>query len=247
MGATLFGSSSIKPPEQPASRRKDNLGLVFQNQLTVIVRLRGNKQVTNDAQAFRQQMKNGLQAAEREAVGKLYPPEDVRLAIFAVVAFLDESVLNSSNAAFSDWVRMPLQEEMYGHHRAGEVFFEYIERLLSRPDSNGVADLLEVYLLCLLLGYKGKYGIDLPETGRPILDSISNKIQRIRGPLQGLSIGWAIPEGSLRAATQDPWIRRLAMTAFFLVFLALASFAVYRIMLRVGTADLGVIISLVNW
>ncbi len=159
MGATLFGATSIQPSPQPTNRRRDNLAIVFQNLFTVIVRLRANRQVINDAQAFRAQMQSALRAGEKEGISKLYPPEDVRLATFAIVAFLDESILNSANPAFSDWARMPLQEEMFGHHRAGEVFFENIERLLTRGDSHGVADLLEVYSLCILLGYKGKYGL----------------------------------------------------------------------------------------
>src|SRR5260370_835312 len=157
MGATLFGATSIQPSPQPANRRRDNLALVFQNLLTVIVRLRGNRQVINDAQAFRGQMQSALRSAEREGISKLYPPEDVRLATFAIVAFLDESILNSANPAFSDWPRMPLQEEMFGHHRAGEVFFENIDRLLSRGDSHSAADLLEIYSLCILLGRANRF------------------------------------------------------------------------------------------
>jgi len=129
MGATLFGQTSIKPTEQMVNRRRDNLAIVFQNLLTVTVRLRSSRQTITDARNFRLQMQNAIRGAEKEAIGKLYPPEDVRLATFAVVAFLDESVLNSSNPAFSDWPRMPLQEEMFGQAVAGEVFFQNIERL----------------------------------------------------------------------------------------------------------------------
>ncbi len=108
MGATMFGATSIKAAEQPGNRRRDNLAIVYQNLLTVIARLRANRQVINDAQAFRVQMQSALRAAEKEGIGKLYPPEDVRLATFAIVAFLDESILNSTNPAFSDWPRMPI-------------------------------------------------------------------------------------------------------------------------------------------
>src|SRR5260370_10084441 len=117
MGATLFGATSIQPPPQPTNRRRDNLAIVFQNLLTVIVRLRANPQVINDAQAFLAQMQSALRAAEKEGISKLYRPEDVRLATFAIVAFLYESILNSTNLPFSDYTRIPLQEEMFGLHR----------------------------------------------------------------------------------------------------------------------------------
>ena len=57
--------------------------------------------------------------AEQEARSRGYTAEDMRLASFAVVAFLDESVLNLRNPVFADWPRQPLQEELFGHHVAG--------------------------------------------------------------------------------------------------------------------------------
>ncbi|HEY6943800.1 MAG TPA: DotU family type IV/VI secretion system protein [Candidatus Acidoferrum sp.] len=232
MGATLFGATSMQPtPPQPTSRRRDNLALVFQNLLTVIVRLRANRQVISDSQAFRVQMQSALRAAEREGIKKLYSPEDVRLATFAIVAFLDESIRTSNNPVFADWSGRPLQEEMFGHQRAGEVFFENIERLLSRGDSHSVSDVLEIYSLCILLGYKGKYGLGDQDSVRPVLDAIAEKIRRIRGPLAGLSPSWAIPEGTIQAAQTDPWIRRLALGALAGLLIVLLFFALFKIML----------------
>jgi type VI secretion system protein ImpK len=247
MGATLFGATSIKSVEQPANRRRDNLAIVFQNLLTVIVRLRANLQVINDAQAFRSQMQSALRAAEKEGIAKLYPPEDVRLATFGIVAFLDESILNSTNPAFADWSRMPLQEEMFGQHRAGEVFFENIDRLLTRSDSHGVADLLEVYSLCILLGYKGKYGLGDQDSVRPVLDSIAEKIRRIRGALPGLSPSWAIPEGTIRAREADPWIRRLAIAALAGVFVALLFFVLFKTLLGSEAANVRALTAFFRW
>jgi type VI secretion system protein ImpK len=237
----------MQPSPQPTNRRRDNLALVFQNLLTVIVRLRANRQVINDAQAFRIQMQSALRAAEKEGISKLYPPEDVRLATFATVAFLDESILNSTNPAFSDWPRMPLQEEMFGHHRAGEVFFENIERLLTRGDSHGVADLLEVYSLCILLGYKGKYGLGDQDSVRPVLDAIAEKIRRVRGPLPGLSPGWAVPEGNISPTEGDPWIRRLAVGALAGVFLALLFFMIFWALLRDDVNKVHALAAFLGW
>src|SRR6266699_1191383 len=247
MGATLFGATSIQPSPQPGNRRRDNLAIVYQNLLTVIVRLRANRQVINDAQAFRVQMQSALRAAEKEGIGKLYPPEDVRLATFAIVAFLDESILNSTNPAFSDWPRMPLQEEMFGHHRAGEVFFENIDRLLSRSDSHAAADLLEVYSLCILLGYKGKYGLGDLDSVRPVLDAIAEKIRRVRGPLPGLSPDWAVPEGNIQTTGADPWIRRLAVGALAGVFIALLFFVLFKALLGSDASKVHALAAFLRW
>jgi type VI secretion system protein ImpK len=247
MGATLFGQTGSRAIEPSANRRRDNLALVFQDLLTVIVRLRANRQTITDPEAFRAQMRGALKNAEREGTKKLYPLEDVRLAAFGIVAFLDESILNSSNPAFSDWARMPLQEEMFGHHVGGEVFFQNIDRLLSRNDSHGVADLLEIYSLCLLLGYRGKYGLGEQDSVRPVLDAIAEKIRRIRGTLPGLSPSWAVPEGMIRVLRADPWVHRLAVTAATMAVLVLAFFLLFKVLLDRGANEAHALTTLLGW
>jgi len=232
---------------QPTSRRRDNLALVFQNLLTVIVRLRANRQVISDSQAFRTQMQSALRAAEREGIKKLYSPEDVRLATFAIVAFLDESILTANNPVFADWSGRPLQDEMFGHHRAGEVFFENIERLLNRSDSHANSDLLEVYSLCILLGYRGKYGLGDQDSVRPVLDAISEKIRRFRGALAGLSPAWAIPEGAIQAARTDAWIRRLAIGALAGVLIVLLFFVLFKILLDGEASRVRALAAVLRW
>src|ERR1700716_2922074 len=144
MGATLYGASSVRPSSTHASRRTETLALVYQEVLTATVRVRTNRQPVTDSQAFRTQIQSALRSAEKDGVGKGYTPEDVRLTTTAVVAFIDESILNSSNPAFSDGSRMPLQQELFGHNVAGESFFENLELLQNRSDSLDVADILEL-------------------------------------------------------------------------------------------------------
>ena len=102
-------------------RKKDNLALVFQELITVGERLRSNRQVVTDPNAFRAQIWEAVKQSDQEARRRGYTAEDIELAIFAVVAFLDESILNLRSPVFADWPRQPLQEERYGHHIAGEA------------------------------------------------------------------------------------------------------------------------------
>jgi type VI secretion system protein ImpK len=247
MGATLFGQTAIRPSEQLSKRRRDNLAVVFQDLLTVIVRIRDNRQRVADARAFRTQMQSALRVAEKDGISKLYPPEDVRLATSAIVAFLDETILNSSNPAFSDWARMPLQEEMFGHNVGGEVFFQNVNRLLARSDSHGVGDLLEIYSLCILLGYKGKYGIEERDSVRPVVDAIGEKILRIRGPLSGFSPSWQIPEGLFRAPKVDHWIGRLTWAAVACILVALGCFFVFRFLLNNDAHGMQALAAFAGW
>jgi type VI secretion system protein ImpK len=246
VGATMFGATSLQPREVSTKRRTENLAYIYQQILTVIVRVRQNRQAVSDANAFRANIQAGLRAAEKDAVKKAYSPDDIRMATLAAVAYLDESILNSSNPVFSSWHSMPLQEEMFGHHVAGETFFENLEKLMSRQDSNDAADVLEVYALCLLMGYKGRYGLSGPEATRPIIDSTLEKIRRIRGPLVGLSPAWAIPEGGAAVAKRDPWVRRLAFVALGCVVLGILFFLVFKMRTLAGVSDIHAIAPLTH-
>ena len=228
-------------PQSPGSSPApghENLALIYQEVLTAITRLRSNRQAATDAGTFRNQMKAAISAAESEATSKGYPLEDTRLATFAVVAFLDESILNSGNPVFADWPRMPLQEELFGGHTAGEIFFHCIDRLLARGDSTQVADVLEVFALCLELGYRGRYSLTGQEGVRPVLGAIAEKMQRIRGGPGPLSPHWAPPQEAVRTKAYDPWARRLAFGALGFLLLVVILFAGFKLSLLSGASVL---------
>ncbi len=237
MGATLYGASAM--PSVPAGqRRTETLAIVYQQVLTATVRIRANRQTVADAQSFRTNIHSALRSAEKDAVGKGYGPEDARFATTAVVALLDESILNSTNPAFADWSRMPLQQELFGHNVAGEVFFENLEKLNSRSDSPDVADLLEVYGLCLLLGFKGRYSLSGPEGVRPLVESIMARIRRIRGPLAGLSSAWRIPDGAVARPQRDSWVPRLFIGVGVSVLVGVLLWIGFKVMLNAGASDI---------
>lgn len=221
-------------PETP--KRADNLALIFQETFTVIERLRANRQKVNDPEVFRSQIRNSLKAAETEALRRGYSNDDVGVGTFALVAFLDESILNSQNPAFAGWRGRPLQEELYKVHEAGEYFFRNLDNLLRRPDSEPLADLLEVHELCLLLGFRGRYSISTNSNEvRSIIGQIEEKIRRIRGTPAPLA--WEPPNETM-PATPDrvtPFLKWLAIAC---VCLALALFIFYRISLSSQVSSL---------
>jgi type VI secretion system protein ImpK len=228
--------ASYRGSSPALDRRVWNLALAFQEIFTAIVRLRYNRQAVPNSESFRAQMKQALRVAEQEARSRGVSADDAKQAIFAVVAFLDESVLSSNNPAFANWPRLPLQAELYGHQLAGELFFQELQKNLSRNDSVEAADLLEVYYLCLLLGFKGRYaaGGDL----HSIKAATHDKIQRVRGPAGPLSPRGTIPADAVRLAQCDPWVRRLGWGAVGAFALALVLFLVFKFMLVSGASDL---------
>src|SRR4051812_4410580 len=219
-------------------RRAENLAFCFQEVLTVGERLRANRQAVADANSFRQQIRAALQGADAEARKRGYTAEDIQLAIYAVVGFLDESILNLRNPIFADWPRRPLQEEMFGHQVAGEIFFQKLQTIMGRNESQETADLLEVYQLCLLLGFAGRYSIGARGELRSIVEATGEKIRRIRQLRGDLSPGWALPNDQIQTGGRDPWIRRLMFGAIGSAVLALVLFGVYKMSLNSGISTL---------
>ncbi|MGO9129749.1 MAG: DotU family type IV/VI secretion system protein [Bryobacteraceae bacterium] len=221
-----------------SQRRPDNLALVFQEILTAIVRLRTNRQVVTDPEVFRGQMRDALKAADQDGRTRGYTGEQTKLAIFAVVAFLDESILNLHQPVFAQWHRKPLQEELFGIDIAGEIFFTNIQRLLGQRDSHDLADVLEIYELCLLLGFRGRYGLGGQAELRGVIETLKEKLRRIRGGSLDLSPFWAIPPGKVRVAGIDPWVKRLFWAALGCFALVVLLFGIYKISLGSGASDL---------
>ena len=224
------------PPQTP--QRRGSLAIALQEALTAGARLRANRQVAADADSFRVQIKHLLGRADQDARQAGYDPADVKLAIYGYIAFLDESVLNSAQPMFAGLARQPLQEEIFGDHRAGQVFFLHLDELLARPDSDDLADVLEVYQLCMLLGFRGRYGAADDGGLRTRLQAVHQKIERIRGRVGSLSPAATLPLDDLLPETRDPWLRRLLILAGSLLALTLVLYVVFRISLGNQVGDL---------
>jgi type VI secretion system protein ImpK len=176
-----------RTPQNNVAIPAENLPLLYQGMLTSIVRLQAGRQHITDGESFRKRMKSTMDEVDRIALAYGYDPLDTTDARFAVVAFLDEVVLNSSDPAHDDWQRRTLQEELFGQNDAGVVFFEKLEQFCQRRSSHSLADVLEVYLSCVLLGFHGRY----TGPGKYGLDSwtarLTKRIEDIRGVAGPLS------------------------------------------------------------
>ena len=221
----------MTPPQAPAppELRTNNLALCFQEVFTVILRTRFFVQRVENADTFRATLRKMISAAVKDASTLGYSDEASKMAIYAMIGFLDESVLNSKDPTFADWARRPLQEEMFGGHFAGEYFFRNLTELLNRPESTEVADVLELHALCLLLGYRGRFAFGDASEIHTILHRIREKIARIRG---AYSLFRPIEAPSAPPAPKrDPWVGRLAITAIVLAAVTVLAFVGYLLIL----------------
>lgn len=80
------------------------------------------------------------------------PPGEVEEARFAMTAWVDETVMRSTWSGRDAWEREPLQLTLFGTNRAGDEFYEHLERL--PPDFLAAR---EAYFLCLAMGFEGGY------------------------------------------------------------------------------------------
>ena len=84
-----------------------------------------------------------------------FPDSELAEARYALVAFLDEQINKSNWPGRNEWMGHPLQLELYREYTAGENFFKRMRVLLQQGQFSPA---LEVYYLCLLLGFRGAYG-----------------------------------------------------------------------------------------
>lgn len=112
----------------------------------------------------------------------------VQLAAFALVAFADETIAESNWADRTQWPF--LQYDCFNTRRAGEEFFEQLQQIQGKKYDYAIwkdpakKDLLELYYLCLLLGFRGVWAFAPPLRVQHELEQIQRHVRaRPIGPL----------------------------------------------------------------
>ncbi len=92
----------------------------------------------------------------RRAQESNIPPEDIRDAQYAIVALFDEQILRARWSGSAEWNAQPLQFQYFQENKAGEGFFRRLEALRNEPHR---AHVLQIYFLCLAMGFQGSLGL----------------------------------------------------------------------------------------
>lgn len=159
-----------------------------------------------------------------------YEEMDVVDMAYAVVALADEVALHKGGAIRDFWMQRPLQLHYFNENLAGEGFFHRLNAVMSDPNRS---EILQVYYLCLLLGFQGQYAI---RGGELELDAIIRRVKEaLRNQLkaEALSVQPLRPKEDMGRADRFPaiWI-----ALFFLLF-ALGLLIVLRIGLNKQTEN----------
>ena len=98
-----------------------------------------------------------LQEFEERAIRYRYLEKIVQVAKFALASFVDEVVLTNNFPLKEEWEKYPLQLEFFGEQLAGNKFYDKLESMLRQIENT--QDAVEIYYICMLLGFKGRYAV----------------------------------------------------------------------------------------
>jgi type VI secretion system protein ImpK len=193
-----------------------------------------NRAAPIDADAFRARIRDFLAGFEREARRLQAEREDIHLAKFAFCALVDEVVLMSQSKVRDAWERLPLQLELFGEQLAGERFFEHLERL--REGGASKVQLLEVFHMCQLMGFQGKYVVEGSEKLGYLTGRVGDEIAQHKGKRLGFAPHWAAPDRVVHALRSETpaW----AMASIFALLGLLGFVGVRHVLAGQTAADL---------
>jgi type VI secretion system protein ImpK len=124
--------------------------------------------------AFDDEIIATLDAAQRSAQAQGIPTLEFKSALFAVCAWIDETLMRARLPGFELWPARMLQQRYFNTTRAGIQFYERLDNLSSRD-----LELREVFLICLTLGFQGKFALKDMEMERDTLirQQVNNYIE----------------------------------------------------------------------
>jgi type VI secretion system protein ImpK len=138
----------------------------------LILRLKAG--IVQPSMELRPKIASLLQDFENRAERYRFSSKITQVAKFALASFVDETVLTNNFHLKEEWERYPLQLEYFGEQLAGNKFFEKLLAMLKQVDVT--ADAVEIYYVCMLLGFKGRYGVYEKEKLLAIMQQTANAL-----------------------------------------------------------------------
>jgi type VI secretion system protein ImpK len=227
------GSSTASMP-MSASREANSLLDLLYDGFYMIFLLK-NGYTPTDAESFRDRIRGFLTAFERGSKRLQTPAEDLYQSKFAFCALVDEVVLMSRLELREVWGRRPLQLEFFGEQLAGERFFDILEKL--REAGAPKVQVLEIFHMCLLLGFQGKYILEGSEKLGYLTSRVGEEIAQHKGKRAAFAPHWAAPDRISHALRRDVplWV----IASVFALLGLLAFLGMRWVLDRQTRADLG--------
>ncbi|PPC90141.1 MAG: type VI secretion system protein ImpK [Methylobacter sp.] len=152
-------------------------------------------------EAFANNVTYFLQEFEHNAQQLGETAEAIQAAKYAYCAAVDEVVLRSDFSIRAQWESHPLQLTLFGDQLAGENFFLELDKL--RQQGAKYLQALEVFHMCLLLGFEGKYLLEGREKLNYLTARLGDEIALIKGKSAGFAPHWARPDNFMHRLRRD--------------------------------------------
>ncbi|GAB0114822.1 type IVB secretion system protein IcmH/DotU [Acidisoma sp. C75] len=129
---------------------------------------------TPDISVLRHNMIAAIRAFEQQAAEKQAKTDDIVAARYLLCCALDETIATAAAVGEKDWSKMSLLVSFHNESWGGDKAFILIDRL--RQDPERYADLLQLALFILSLGFEGRYHVI--NNGRLQLEELRSDIAR---------------------------------------------------------------------
>lgn len=139
--------------------------------------LRLKSEIVAPSNDLRPKFAGMLEDFEKRAERYRFNSKIVSVSKFALASFVDESVLTNNFPMRTEWERNPLQLEFFGEALAGNKFFDKLESMLQQIDVT--QDAVEIYYYCMLLGFKGRYGVYEQEKLLAIMKNTAEALMKV--------------------------------------------------------------------
>ena len=147
--------------------------------------------------------------------------EDVLEARYAIAAFMDEQIFRSPWPGRQQWMSQPLQLVYFNENTAGEGFFTRMQNLQQQPQR---AHVLQIFYLCVSLGFQGKFAVRGGEGLGALVDYVGAQVARSLPPSDRIA-----PHGEPREKVGN-FARREAPIIALGVFFLLAAVVTYVVL-----------------
>lgn len=172
------------PPAQAGAGTPQTLLDLMYDGFYALFMLKNGNEPPSDG-SFAQRMTQFLDEFGRAAKKQGASADDIDAAKYAFCATVDEIIARSAFALRDSWARRPLQLALFGDQLAGEHFFERLEALRVRGGSHLQA--LEVFHMCLLLGFQGRYLLEGSEKLNYFTSRLGDEIAHLKGKRGGFA------------------------------------------------------------
>ncbi|MGH7440190.1 MAG: type IVB secretion system protein IcmH/DotU [Polyangiaceae bacterium] len=184
-------------------------------ELLIVASQLGTAPATPPPDKLREELLRQLRKMVATCRGAGIADTDIAEARYALVAFIDDKILKSSWPGRTEWMKSPLQLQLFGEYGAGENFFLRM-RAIQQRDRRAPA--LGVFHLCLALGFTGALQGSDSAQAQAYLASTREALPRLE-PGAGLSPHGLPPDRHEASGPRRSVIRALAAgTAVVVIF-----------------------------